>query len=522
MVDVEPDPLAVTTPDDDPETSGVSQSSRVQIGTGHSGIASPSDVLSAALPTEERPFLAFDAASPEEEATAAVEARSGSRAVTDAGPSGDDGKAADEWRDIIAGVRDDMPSESVGFGGFVGGAEAIDPTIADSYHGDSQGIGESQGEPIDLGALATAAPSFVPSGTIVKSAPSRGDKRGGMGQIIGVVLGGVLAIPVTLAILLFGFQRDPFQITPRVPVGLRFLLPSRFRSVGVERRVEGVARAPGGMTLDQLPTSRSAESEPIVSGGASIAAASGDPLTAEPGEPKVAASEPVEELVAGLPDRGGADSLDHVDIVVEPVTMEHEPATVSPPPENAGIDLSHVDTAVAAAIAATEGLGEQTVGGDPSAHDQALVGWYRRLSLFADELAKAERGAIETGRPVSEVVDRVTELGRRLSGGRLDDLDLLGTMWLASEKRPSDGAILLATLEVAHPVGPWWGGRFTVGGENPRALSFLARSAPRAQPGQRVIVIGVLGDAGTIWAVDIGAVPDQSGTADGDGGEPPF
>jgi hypothetical protein len=92
-------------------------------------------------------------------------------------------------------------------------------------------------------------------------------------------------------------------------------------------------------------------------------------------------------------------------------------------------------------------------------------------------------------------------------------LELLGSMWLASEKRPSDGAILVATLEAARPVGPWWGGRLTVGGETSQRLSFLSRSAPRAEAGEQVIVVGVLGDPGTIWAVDIGSTPAAGKTA---------
>ena len=53
-IEVGPDPLAVTNSEDDPEASGVSHSSRVQIGTGQSGIASPSDVGSSFSPPDER------------------------------------------------------------------------------------------------------------------------------------------------------------------------------------------------------------------------------------------------------------------------------------------------------------------------------------------------------------------------------------------------------------------------------------------------------------------------------------
>lgn len=512
---VVPDAQTVTTPDDDPEASGVSHASRVQIGTGRSGIVSPSDVVSAASSGDARPFLAVNADAPQSDAKNAGSADGPPAA--DAGPVADDGRAADEWRDIIASVRDDVPSESVGFGGFLGGTETIDPATADSYHGDSQGIDESHGEPIDLGSLGMAAAPSIATSTIVTSARPEGAKKGGLGQLLGVVLGGLLAIPVTLAILLYGFQRDPFQIAPRVPDAMRFLLPSRFRPVDTDRRMVASPNAAGPRTLDQLPASRLPTAEPVEAAGEGGTAADGVRSMDGPAEPEVAMLEPADgggEAPTGI---AVADPLDDVRIVVEPVPVEHAGAMDDHVRGEQRIDFSLVDSAVAAAISATENLAAPD-DGDPSARDQALVGWYRRLSVVADELAKVERRTIEAARPGSEVVDTFAELSRRLSGRRFDDLELLGAMWLASEKRPSEGAMLVATLETAHPVGPWWGGRLAVAGDTPRTLSFLARSAPRAEPGQRVIVVGVLGDTGTIWAVDIGPLPTAEGAVR-DGGD---
>ena len=511
---VAPDAQTVTSPDDDPEASGVSHASRVQIGTGHSGIVSPSDVISAVSSAEARSVRAVIGDS--QHADAIVAGSAEGPPAADAGPVADGGKTADEWRDIIASVRDEVPSESVGFGGFVGGAEANDPAIADSYHGDSQGIDESHGEPLDLGSLGMAAAPSSAAGTIVTSARPGGGRKGGLGQLLGVVLGGLLAIPVTLAILLYGFQRDPFQIASRVPDGLRFLLPSRFRAVDIDRRVASSPAVAMPSTLDQLPASRLPADEPVESGGEEGVAADVAPLIAGPTEPEVRVVEPSDGAAEGTSGLTVADPLEDVQIVVEPVPLEHA-GTIADPVRAAGIDYSHVDGAVAAAISATENLAVHA-DGDPSAQDQALVGWYRRLSVVADESAKAERSEIEAARPASEVVAKFAELSRRLSGQRLDDLEILGAMWLASEKRPSDGAMLVATLEAAHPVGPWWGGRLAVAGDTPRTLSFLARSEPRAEPGQRVIVVGVLGDSGTIWAVDVGPLPAAEETVR-DGGD---
>ena len=511
-IDLGPDPLAGTTSEDDPEASGVSHSSRVQIGTGQSGIASPSDVGSSVSPPEERLVRTLAQEIPDEEAVWP--------AGTDPLPeeelhSGAE-KTAEEWRDIVATVRDDMPSESIGFGAFVGEAEVVDPAIADSYHGDSQGIDESHGETIDVGALSAALPPAVASGGIVTSGPRSKRAGGGLGQMVGVVIGGVLAIPVTLAILLFGFQRDPLHITPKVPDGLRFLLPSRFRSVGEERRTDKTTGGPGRLTLDQIsspPDRVTTTAEPVPEPSITPAAATPAPDEgAIAPAPADAPADAVELAGSGLPD--SPQPIEEVEIVVDPVLVDAGSAGIEAGRESAGIDLATVTAAIGAATNATDTLGLGTFGGDPAAREQSLVGWYRSLSLVALELAKAERAAIESGRSSSEVIDRFAELRSRLAIERHDDLELLGSMWLASEKRPSDGAILVATLEAVRPVGPWWGGRLAVGGEAPHGLSFLARSAPMAQPGDAVIVVGVLGESGTIWAVDIGTLPAVGKAAD--------
>lgn len=500
------DVLAATNLHDDPEASGVSHSSHVQIGTGQSGITSPSDVVPLATPLQDRSISEVDR---EDQFFKGIDLTAeGGR-----DPGEDDGKPADEWRDIVATGRDDVPSESVGFGAFVGAADAVDPAITDSFQGDSQGIGESPGESIDIGAFGVAPPAAVPAGPILTSGP-RPSARGGMGQAVGVVLGGLLAIPVTLAILLFGFQRDPLRITPQLPAVVRSFLPARFRPAVGERRADNVAGGAGRLTLDQIaaiPSSGDALSDnasqpvanpvaPAIDAGLSLA---GD----QPAGESVAAAD------AGLSAQSSAD-LDEVEIVVDPLRVGVEERNVGPDVRGTGIDFSAVDGAIAAAASATDNLGASTVGGDPADRTQAQVGWYRSLSLVALELARMERAAIESGRPSSDVVDRFADLGRRLAVERHDDLELLGSMWLASGKRPSDGAILIATLEAVRPVGPWWGGRLSVGGETPGVLSFLAQTAPRAEPGERVMVVGVLGDPGTIWAVDVGPLPAPGNRAD--------
>lgn len=501
------DLLEANHPVDDLEASGVSHSSRVQIGTGHSGITSPSDVIAPASPSHDPAIDPVDGRGPAEMPV-----------VGEAGDGeGDGGKPFDEWRDIVAAVPDDAPSESVGFGAFVGTTEAADAAAVDSFHGDSQGIGESPADSIDVGGLSENPPTMMPAGAIVTSAPRPMKSQGVLGQVIGVVAGGVLAIPVTLAILLFGFQRDPLRITPRLPAGVRAFLPARFRAETGRRRADDEAGPPTHLTLDGIPAVPSpslpppgdvppvptSEAPPPVGGGESAPAS--DP---DSGEPSMA----VESGDVGLPAPATDNDFDSVEIVVGPLPGRDAAGPI------VTTDFSALDAALAAATVASDILGNDS-GGDPAGREQAQVGWYRCLSLVALEMARAERTAIASGGPPSAVVDRFEALARRVAVERREDLELLGGMWIASGKRPSEGAILIATLDAVRPVGPWWGGRLTVAGETPIGLSFLAASAPRAEPGSTVLVIGVLGDADTIWAVDVGPPPldedDPGGPADG-------
>jgi hypothetical protein len=224
--------------------------------------------------------------------------------------------------------------------------------------------------------------------------------------MVGVVIGGVLAIPVTLAILLFGFQRDPLHVTPKVPEGLRFLLPSRFRSAGMDRRTDQATPAPGRLTLDQIPTPDAA----------ATAAVDPDP---EPAVPPAPAATIVDEaeLVGGAivtasdapaDDGGGAERglpaslpphpIDEVELVVDPVSVDAGSVGGESGRKAEAIDLAPVAAAISAATSATDSLGEGGgPGGDPTAREQSLVGWYRSLSVVALELAKAERAAAEMG-----------------------------------------------------------------------------------------------------------------------------
>ena len=125
------------------------------------------------------------------------------------------------------------------------------------------------------------------------------------------------------------------------------------------------------------------------------------------------------------------------------------------------------------------------------------------------------------------VVARIDPLARCLVASHVGVLDDLGAMWLSSVRRPSEGVVLVGTLEEVRPVGPWWGGRISLAGDAPRSITFLREAAPRVSTGERSLVVGVLVDSGTMWIVADWSVPsaqpasaDQSPEAQGEHSAP--
>jgi hypothetical protein len=95
----------------------------------------------------------------------------------------------------------------------------------------------------------------------------------------------------------------------------------------------------------------------------------------------------------------------------------------------------------------------------------------------------------------------------------VEDLDRLGRMWLTKQKRQADGVALLATLESARQVGPYWSTRAIVSGVNEdgtdRTVAIISRLPPPADVGERVMVSGVLFDGDTVWAAEVRPVDFQ-------------
>ncbi len=447
-----------------------SHASQVQIGTGHSGIFSPSDILSEASSAgmrsaRSRWILAEDGSDLEEPAAPPAEADDPPGV-----PPASEGPAdPDEWRDMQPTAPDEAASESIGFSAFLASTEGAEqPGTGDSLAGDSQGIGESTLEGLDLGAGATEARRAAP----------RDDGGAMRRQLIGVILGGMLALPVTQVILLWGFQRDPFQVTRHVPAGLRFLLPSKFR--GSPRRDDGRATAPRA-GLDSLAAT--VPDEPAAADGAD-----GSTLPPLDGARPEPAADP----------GTGAGAAEEATLVVEPPPIEAIRAPAAPGP---------LGERVTAALEATDRLAGSTT---PDADPTILVAWYRDLAEAAALLAAAERGpdgALEAAGA------RFEPLAERLAAGHAETLESLGAMWLASATRPSDGAVLVGRLEELRAVGPWWGGALSVGTEEVRRVSFLCRASPGVAVGERILVAGVIVDPSTMWVSAIRGAPARAPAA---------
>jgi hypothetical protein len=153
----------------EPNGTAAAGSSHVEVGTGFSGIVSPSEIDP---------------------------------------PS--DGMAADEWPDADATeatlddfATDDQPSFDAS--GFDGVSEAGDAVVPGELHTDDADL--------DVATVGAAAATAAVA-TAVRGRPAARKKGGGIGQVIGIVLGGLMAIPITYAILIWGLQKDPFKLPP--------------------------------------------------------------------------------------------------------------------------------------------------------------------------------------------------------------------------------------------------------------------------------------------------------------------
>jgi len=471
--------------------------------------------------------------------------------------SGDDfDGAADFGEPVNEAHSDDMSFNA----GLIGGAspftdsDEVEPVAdaAEPWPDDPASI------PLNTAVAATGAAGAALA--MAGDRPAAAKKKGsGLGQMVGVVLGGLMALPITYAILIWGFQKDPFKLGKQVPSQLAFLLPQKLQpGYKPPRKADAGPRLDAAPSLDDLPSAdepmpttpepaattaaESAESEstepaepaePIeptktapmkteaVAGTSTEPAASAEPT--EPAESDKAALDAAgtsvaaaaaaapaiaadSSLAAALPKPDSLPGLDALMADAGVAAVASVPAAV--PAALPPLDLTGVETAAERAAEAFEALNATADPASPD-RDRLLVAWYKRLTRLSEELVRLETSAADSGRPLSPTPAPASDLLDSIcvSDAAVADLDRLGGMWLTSQKRRADGVSLIVTLGPSRQVGPYWSTRAMVSGAEldgtDRTMAIISRFAPPTDMGERVMVSGVMFDGDAIWVADM-------------------
>jgi hypothetical protein len=406
-------------------------------------------------------------------------------------PPDEPGDVASEQSDVKAG------GSSIEIGTGSSGIDSPSSAEAMESLGDepaeTHDAGEQHADVIDFGAAAASAAAGA---AVAAAAPAPKKKKpaakprpkSAIGQLLGVVGGGVMAIPITLGILIWGFQKDPFKVTKYVPQEVAFLLPAKFQK-GYVKPLEGGPDLSKAPSLDDLPSSD----------------------TAVPDSP--------------MPDLGTeepppAEPAPEVDVAA---LTPAEPPAPPPAPEPEPLDVSALETAVADAAAALDAVKAVEDPADP-VRKKLLVEWYKQLARVAQELSMLEHVAADSGRPLAQVPEGVARLHAGIveRPELVEDLSRLARNWLAYSKRGGDGIVAPVTFGGARHVGPYWASRATMieAGGKPREIAIISRAEPAAVPGDLIIVTGLVLDGGVFWAADLR--PASGGAAPAEPAAEPF
>ncbi len=438
-----------------------------------------------------------------------------------------------------SGIALHGPAAQEEIGSDVFAAAAAD---ADSTADEWAAVGAGESAAAEEGGFpdvaAGAAAGAVVATKIVPRPTRPAKKAGGIGQMIGVMAGGAMAIPITLAILIYGLGKDPFGVTKMVPREAAFLLPQKFRP-GAKKLAAAGSPAPASPSLDDLP----AVPEPAVNELPVGEPVADDPTAVEPAvdEPAVVDA-PFADVSVSTPEPsepvgGPAEPAPIPDIVDAPMPAEPSPPTdavavaapnldglggfgaapapVPAAPEPPPLDTAALDEAVVDAAALGEALGAVD-NRDNRAYVLLRTRWYRALARVAAELVAIEESAAVSGRPLTAAPDNVAALNGGIGEREAlaAELAALAPDWLAYAKRGSDGIVVPVTFESASRSGPFWKAIVSLAGPDgqPISLTVISRREPSAIAGDRVVVTGVVLGSDAIWAADVRG---------GNAGEPP-
>jgi hypothetical protein len=194
---------------------------------------------------------------------------------------------------------------------------------------------------------------------------------------------------------------------------------------------------------------------------------------------------------------------DPLPVVSPPV--EPPPPAPPTPPEPEPLDTSALDSAVAAASTALDALLAVEDSQD-KARTKLLTKCYKSLAKVADELAKLERTAADSGRPLTEPPEAIAALHDRLTAqpGVREELAGLSVAWLKFPNRGSDGIFLQLTFDQARRVGPYWCSAAKLQEpDGARDVTLISRTEPSAVRGDVLVVTGLVMDDDVIWAADL-------------------
>jgi hypothetical protein len=483
----EVDPAAAGPVGDAIAEDAAAGSSTVQIGTGSSGIvaAEELDVWGADTSAVDAPPT--DAPSEAFAFTASAEPDAGASDAEESFPFAD--ATAEESSAFTPG-------------------ELVDDTLADAA--------VLAGAAAGAGAVA-AAPR--------KAAKSGKSKTGGVGQIIGLVLGGLTAFPIVFGILvglMWAGVNVPVgrSIGRALPESVAFIVPEKFRP-GF-KKAAAMAALPKAGSLDDLGTGGGSADEPPMNDTSS---SGGDALDLAVDEPQpTPEGEPVVDDAAVVPPADGETFEDPLAATAVPAVKpepspldtarakaEFERAAEEAAAAAAAADRKPLDAAVEEALTALAAVEEVADVEDP-ARKVLLVDLYKTLAKLGAEFVMLEHVSADAGRPLAEAPQSIVDIHGRL-GRHRDDLVRLGRNWLDYAKRPSDGVVLPVTFQASRRVGPYWSSRVTLALPKgaTREITVLSRAEPAAVQGDAVVLTGMLFDGDVIWAADVRPLAPQSG-----------
>ena len=437
----------------------------------------------------------------------------------------------DAWADV---AEDPAAGPSIDIGTGTSGLESassIESSGEAGGEGDPfAGIGEPSGGELAAAAGFTVTTAGGEDGSESEGQPPKKSpaasrrphkkKSSPIGQLIGVIGGGALLIPIVFAILIWGFGRDPFQLTPLVPESLAFLLPAKFQPAGVSGPAAGssldaVLGDPNGVAGDESETPANLDLAANDSAGDSDDVA--DPLAFEPEpvDPEPAGPAATDlALIDTVGPSSGDDGLDDPLMALIDEAETAEAAVAPPEPEPEPLDLGSLREAVAGVSAALDAVAQMPDDpGDPDdkVRNRLLAKCYMALVGYAEALALLEQVSVESGRPFEPALEEAAGVRQGLAD-QPDVIELLPRLsrdWITYSRRTGDGVVTVGTLVASRRFGPSWRSQVSCtvpGNDTPDEIVVLSRGEPPVAPGDTVIVAGLTVDPDVVWAADIGPV----------------